>query len=257
MKKIWLTIYPGMVRLFAADQEFNVRISIGLELNNEGRALAWALDYPGCFAYGEEGPEAVIGLARELVAYEVWVNSHAGTEWVHLKNFDLRIVDTWEVYTINDQYELEEGGYAVNAWFKQDWKPLSAEEIGRGLALLRWSREDLLQVAAPLSDEQMDRMVPGERWSIRGILRHVATTEWWLMDRLGLAEGGQGLLPKDTGERLAWVRERLNTALPGLAGRDLVLGKDGEFWSPRKLLRRALWHEINHRQHIKKLLQAG
>jgi hypothetical protein len=195
-----------------------------------------------------------MGRARELVAYEAWVNRHAGEAWVQLGDFDLRIVDTWEVYTINDQYELQEGGYAVNAWFKQDWKPLSEEEIRRGLALLRWSREDLLQVAAPLSDEQMDRMVPGERWSIRGILRHVGSSEWWLLDRLGLVEGGRDALPKDTGERLVWVRDRFNAALPGLAGRDLVLGKDGEFWSPRKLLRRALWHEINHRQHILKLL---
>ena len=37
-----------------------MRISIGLELDNEGRALAWALDFPGCFAYGPQGPEAVI-----------------------------------------------------------------------------------------------------------------------------------------------------------------------------------------------------
>lgn len=232
-----------------------MRISIGLELNNEGRALAWALDFPGCFAYGAEGPDAVISLAHELVVYEDWVNRHAGAEWVKLGSFDLRIVDTWEVYTINDNYDLVDGGYAVNAWFKQDWKPLSAEEIERGLALMRWTREDLLHVAAGLSDEQMDRTYAGERWSIRGILRHVAGAEWWYMDRLGLAEGGRERLPLDTYERLTWVREQLNETLPGLAGKNLVLGKEGEFWSPRKLLRRVLWHEVDHRQHILKLLQ--
>ena len=26
---------------------------IGIENNNDDRTIAWALDYPGCFAYGE------------------------------------------------------------------------------------------------------------------------------------------------------------------------------------------------------------
>ncbi len=236
-----------------------MRISIGLELDNEGRALAWALDYPGCFAYGSEGPEAVISLARELVNYESWIAGHAqaaGQADLDLGDFDLRVVDTWQVYTINDAYDLQEGGYAVNAWFRQDWKPLTAAEIERGLDLLRWSRADLLSAAAGVDPALMDIQRPGERWSIRGILKHVAGAEWWYLDRLGLAEGGRDPLPKDAFERLAWVRERLNAALPGLAEKDLVLGKEGEFWSPRKLLRRVLWHEIDHRQHILKLIQA-
>jgi DinB superfamily len=82
----------------------------------------------------------------------------------------------------------------------------------------------------------------------------VADSEWWYLDRLDLAKGNRKSLPDDILERLAWVRERLNEALPGLDARELVIGKEGELWSPRKLLRRALWHEIDHRQHILKLL---
>jgi len=229
-------------------------ISIGLELNNEGRALAWALDFPGCFAYGQNGPEATIALARALVAYENWIARHAGPDWLVLGDFDLRIVDTWEVYTINDQYELEEGAYAVNAWFKQDWKPVSGQEVERGLDLLRWSREDLLRTVVNLNDEQLDRSYPGQRWSIRGILKHVANAEWWYLDRLNLVEGGRERLPVDLYERLTWVREQLEAALPRLIGAERVLGKEGEFWSPRKLLRRVLWHEIDHREHILQLI---
>jgi hypothetical protein len=33
-----------------------------------------------------------------------------------------------------------------------------------------------------------------------------------------------------------------------------VVGTDGEIWSPRKVLRRALWHERDHVEHIKKLI---
>lgn len=234
-----------------------MRINIGLELDNEGRALAWALDYPGCFADGEEGSDAVIALARALVSYEDWVARHGRPGWVNLEDFDLRVVETWQVYTINDDYDEIEGGYAVNAWFRHDWKPLNAEEIERGLTLLDWSREDLLRVAQPLEDRVMDLQYPGERWSIRGILRHVAGAEWWYLDRLNLVEGGRDQLPKDVFARLETVRTQLKKVLPELAGCERVLGKEGELWSPRKLLRRALWHEINHRDHILQLLSQG
>lgn len=232
-----------------------MQIRIGLELNNEGRALAWALDYPGCFAYGKDGPEAVITLAREMVVYVQWISSHSGSSWLDAEDFDLRIIETYEVFTMNDQYELEEGSYAVNAWFRHDWKPLKNHEIERGLELLLWSREDLLQTIGLLSDELLDRQYEGERWSIRGIIKHIANAEWWYLDRLNLAGNDRDKMPKDALPRLSWVREKFNLALPLLAGKDLVIGKEGEFWSPRKLLRRALWHEIDHRQHIQKLAQ--
>jgi hypothetical protein len=233
-----------------------MRIQVGLELNHEGRALAWALDYPGCFAYGAEGPEAVISLARELVAYAGWIEGHGGSRELAGGNFDLRLVETWTVFTMNDQYELEEGSYAVNAWFRDDWKPLSAGDIAHGLDLLDWSREDLLHCAAGLSPQLLDRQYAGERWSIRGILRHVANAEWWYLDRLNLISEGREEMPNEVLERLGWVRQKFTGALPLLAGKELVLGKEGEFWSPRKLLRCALWHEINHQQHILKLTTA-
>jgi hypothetical protein len=35
---------------------------------------------------------------------------------------------------------------------------------------------------------------------------------------------------------------------------DRVVGKEGELWSPRKVVRRMLWHERDHIEHIQKLL---
>ncbi|MBE0699367.1 MAG: DinB family protein [Anaerolineaceae bacterium] len=231
-----------------------MQIRVGLELDNEDRALAWALDHAGCFAYGVDGPAAVITLAREMVHYDQWIRRHLGSSWLESGDFDFRIVETWQVYTVNDQYELEEGAYAVNAWFQNDWKPLTEEEIERGLTMLEWSREDLLQIVSGLSAEQLDRQFEKERWSIRGILKHVANAEWWYLDRLNLVSNGREDMPKEPLERLDWVRQKLTAGLPLLSGKELVLGKESEFWSPRKLLRRALWHEMDHSQHIQKLL---
>ena len=229
-------------------------IRVGLELNYEGRALAWALDYPGCFAFGEEGPQAIIALAPALVRYQAWVNRKAGEPLIELGDFDLRLVDTWTVYSMDDAYEESPEGYAVNAWFKQDWKPLQAGEIERGLALLRWSRADLLALITDLSPQELDEKRAGERWSLGGIARHIANAEWWYLDRLALVSTPWESLPAELPERLAAVRANLEVVLPDLAGKALVVGKDGEFWSPRKLLRRAVEHEIDHFQHLLSLL---
>jgi len=228
-------------------------IRIGLENNFEGRSLAWALDFPGAFAYGEDGSTAMLGLPRALVQYENWANQHAGEVCLELGDFDLRLVETWQVYTIDRDFQDAAEGYEVNAFFRDDWRPLGEEEIQRGLDLLAWSRADLLSVTAELPAEKLDAAYPGERWGIRGILKHLAVAEWWYLDRLGLAQP-RGELPRDAFERLDAVRSRLREVLPTLAGAKTVLGVDGEFWSPRKLLRRALWHEMDHIAHIIRLL---
>ena len=105
-----------------------------------------------------------------------------------------------------------------------------------------------------MREETRDQQFPGERWTIRGILDHIGKAEFWYLDRLDLARS-QDELPSEPGERLNMVRQQLLTTLPKLAGSSQVVGVDGEFWSPRKLLRRAVWHERDHTAHIRKLSQ--
>lgn len=232
-----------------------MRIKIGLENNYEGRSLAWMLDYPGCFAYGKEGGEAILRAPQALLRYKEWVDSHAPDSWMKdLGDFDIHLEESFEVFTINRDFDLAGEGYEVNAWFRHDWKPLTAEDIQRGLRVLTWSREDLLELVAGLAPSQMNCEFEGERWSIAGILAHVANAEHWYLDRLGLAGTSRQELPEDVFERLGSVRQRLAIVLPTLEGSTTVLGVRGEFWSPRKLLRRAAWHEIDHIEHIFKLM---
>lgn len=232
-------------------------IYIGLENNIEGRSLAWALDYPGCFAYGQDEGEAIVRFAPAFVSYKDWVARHAnGLAWLAgLQELDFRLAEVWNTYQIDENYQVVPAGYEVNAWFRHDWRPLSDEDVERGLQLLRWSRQDLLELVDEIPPEQMDVKKEGERWSIAGILGHVGGAEWWYLSRLGLAGMSRAELPRDWRERMEVVRARLEAILPTLAGReDLVRGIDGEFWSPRKLLRRAIWHERDHWMHISRLL---
>jgi hypothetical protein len=225
---------------------------IGLENNTEGRSQAWVLGHPGCFAYGSAGDQALQAVPQAIQDYRAWISSHTTESWFP-EGDEFLLDETWECYTISDDFEIAQEGYEVNAWFRHDWKPLSKEDIQQGLLLLAWGREELLKIAGRLNLESLNRSYPGERWSISGILKHIGGAEWWYQDRLGLAFP-RSEVPDDPFQRLEKVRNNLIESLPALAGSGQVIGVSGEFWSPRKLLRRAVWHEYDHIAHIRKLL---
>lgn len=221
-------------------------IKIGLQNGFEGKSIAWVLDYPGCLAYGKDASEAIFKVPHALVAYQSWVGEHTSDSWLAgLGDFDVRLAEVLD--------EDKAVSPAIN-WFEHDALPLTQNEVERGLQVLTWLRADLLDWVKPLSDRQLDQPFEGERWSIRGILSHVAGAEFWYLDRFGVAGLQEKDLAKDVFERLAQVRERVNTALPELAGNAEVREVDGELWSGRKILRRLAWHEKDHIQHILKLL---
>ncbi len=226
---------------------------VGLENNTEGRSLAWILGHPGCFAYGKNGPEALSAAPHAVREYRQWITSHNDQSWLPGADIECQLAETWECYIMDENYHLASDGYEVNAWFRHDWLPLTEEDIQHGLLLLAWGREALMSVVSSLDDATLERTYPNERWSISGILKHIAGAEWWYMDRLGLAFP-RPEVPELEFDRLKKVRDRLVDILPGIAGSKQVVGISGEFWSPRKLLRRAVWHEYDHVAHIRKLL---
>ncbi|MGB8214420.1 MAG: DinB family protein [Anaerolineales bacterium] len=229
----------------------------GIENNNEGRTIAWALEHPGCFAYGINADGALLNLESALSKYAGWILRHDTRTWLSFSDTEIEIVvnGTWDVYYINDNLDIatEADGYSVESFFPYDWKPLTALEIKHGLEMLTWSRDDLVKSIQGLSPEKLDATYPGERWSINGILGHIAGAEWWYLDRLGLAFPREQM-PEEPLARLEKVRKHFASALFKLDEVKQVIGSDGEFWSPRKLLRRALWHERDHIEHIRKLL---
>jgi uncharacterized damage-inducible protein DinB len=230
---------------------------VGIENNNEGRSIAWALEHPGCFAYGMKGPAAVSNLEGALNKYAGWILHHEPKTWLTFSEPDIEIVvnGTWDVYYVNDDLDIasEADGYSVESFFPYDWKPLTTIEIKRGLDMLVWSRDDLLKTVQGLSQEKLNQTYTGERWSINGVLGHVGGAEWWYMERLGLAFP-RANVPEEPLARLEKVRSHFNKVLFKMDEEKQVIGVDGEFWSPRKMLRRALWHEHDHMDHIRKLV---
>jgi hypothetical protein len=231
-----------------------MQVRIGLENNNEGRSIAWALDHFGCIGYGADGQTALMAMAAAIPNYIEWLEKHTANPWFNPENIDIRLVEVVEDYFIDKEYiPIPEGKKLIKAWFKSDWKPLSQLEVEHALQILSWSRVDLLDLITPLSDEQLDRRYDSEIWSIREIAAHLAKAEWWLLDRLNRAHD-VSLIPDDAFERLVHERGWLVNTLPDLIDEQQVIGKEGEIWSPRKVVRRLCWHERDHIQHIQKLL---
>ena len=185
--------------------------------------------------------------------YNQWLIKHGlGEQAVSLEQ-SVQIDETWEVYNIDEDFAVSQDGYEVNAWFQDDWRPLTEQEIKFGIALLAASREDLLWSVSGLDEETLNRKLTGERWSIAGILNHVGNADWWYLDRLGLSFP-RAELPPEPVEWLMKARSHMLSVFPTLVDSTQVAGIDGEFWSPRKVLRRAVWHERDHTAHIRKLL---
>jgi hypothetical protein len=229
----------------------------GIENNNEGRSIGWALEHPGCFAYGINGDGALLNLETAISKYAAWILRHDTRTWLTFADSEIEIVvnGIWDVYYINDDLDkvAEADGYNVDSFFPFDWKPLTSLEIKHALDMLTWSRDDLLKSIKGVSPEKLDAKYTGERWSINGILGHLGSAEWWYLDRLGLAFP-RTELPEEPLVRLEKVRKSFASALYKLDGLNQVVGVEGELWSPRKLLRRSMWHERDHTQHILKLL---
>jgi uncharacterized damage-inducible protein DinB len=230
-------------------------LKVAIENNYENRSLAWVLDYPGCFAYGANETEALVRIPQALIAFKSWLEGYTTDSWLQdLADFDIRLVEVYTCHLLNDQYEPAAAGMEVNSWFHNDWLPLNEEEIRKGLSVIGWAHQDLYELTAALTPEQLDRAYPGERWSIREILFHVANAELYYLDRLGLTSYGKHDLPADVYQSLQFTLSQTLAALPKLSGKTDVRGLEGEFWSPRKLLRRACWHALDHCQHIHRLI---
>jgi len=235
-----------------------MRILIGVENNNEGRSVAWALEHFGCYAIGEDGQSAVVAMARSLPEYITWIEQNAEVPWFSPADIDIRLSEVFDDYYIDkhfNQVGKDEGCRLIKAFFKTDWKPLTLLDVEHILQLISWSRQELVELISVLDDDKLDKVIIDKEWTIRQIIAHLGRSEWWLVDRLGRTHPEE-LLSEDPFERLTKERGNLVEILPDLIDLQQVVGKDGEIWSPRKVLRRICWHEKDHIQQIKRLLAA-
>ncbi len=231
-------------------------LRVGIENNNDDRTIAWALEHPGCFAYGQDSAEAQHNMELAACDYAEWLRER-GMSWLPDGPLEAKVEETFDAYVLHLDPELfpKAKPVQIESFFRHDTEPLTSTDVERALKLLDWSRRDLLDTIKGLSQEKLDRTYDGERWSINGILKHIAGAEWWYQERIGFPfPEREGDLPADALGCLELVRAHFASLLPKLEGVRQVADVEGERWSPRKVLRRALWHERDHTGHIRKLL---
>ena len=207
----------------------------------EGRWIAFVSELPGCFASDADQTAALAKAPYAVADYWGWLRAHG--EVVPEEPIQTRAGEVHRAWNSAPDYE-------VNAFFAADRPPLTTDEIARALRLCEWSRADLLTAVEALSPADLAHEIE-DGWSIGRILQHVGGAEWWYLDRLGLAYP-QAEVPEDAFARLDKVRAHFRMVLPTLAGDERLADPDHELWSPRKMLRRALWHERDHIDHILK-----
>ncbi len=224
------------------------QLRIGLERNVEGRSLAWALDLPGAFAYGSDDAEALSNIPTAVEAYQAWIGWHCQESWLKTTPIKMQVLESLDSFT-NSQ------GITISALFENDRNPLPAIEIDQALQMHAWQRQDLLAGVAGLSPEVMTCMLPGQRWNINGILNHIARMETWYLRNMSLP------LPKAASpihnpfKLLEQSSELVQKYLPALEGNDEVIDQQGELWSARKVVRRLLWHQKDHTDHIQQIVE--
>ena len=219
---------------------------IAVEDMEQNHWVAWALDLPGCFSSARTQEEAEVMAPTSISQYINWLKNLGYRQLPRQDYIEVEVVETFRSY-------VSGGMYVANAFFEDDKRPLLKEDVEFGLWLLERTREDLLDAANSVAEEKFAQSIPGEvQGSIQGIVEHVAWSEWWYLDRLGLAFD-RDKMPSGVFKMLAAVRQHSQKQLASLVGVDQIITVRGEKWSPRKILRRTLWHERDHTNHIAKL----
>jgi len=224
-------------------------IRVGIEHNIEARTLAWALDFPGCFAYGADEAEALLQLPYNLLQFDYWVRLHTDQPWFELGNMDFHIDESFETFEVPFKQEP----YIVNAFFKDDLRPLTVEETEQALQVFTWQHQELLAGIEFADPAQLDLIKEGEHWSILGILRHLACAEVWYLQVLGI-EAQPPNEELSAVEKIEYSYQLVLEKLPKLTESEVVTKFSEESWTARKFVRRLLWHRRVHIDHIKKLL---
>jgi predicted RNase H-like HicB family nuclease/uncharacterized damage-inducible protein DinB len=216
---------------------------LGVEDIEPNHWVTWVLELPGCFSKARTREDAIANAPSRIAQYFEWLASYGCESPHHPDKIEVEVGESWDSF-------ISEDDYIVNAFFEDDRRPLSGDDVAHVMKLLEYTRKDLLQVIRQISPAQLDKPIEGEvQGTIRGVLKHIATAERWYFDRLNLAFDRKEM-PEDVIDMLDKVRTYTRHKLPQLVGDTRITEKVGEHWSARKLVRRTLWHERAHTEQI-------
>ncbi len=228
---------------------------------DHGRTGAWLLDLPGAFTWGETREMALARTTSAAHRFADWLAEH-GEDAMPLPIAAPEVVDEVAAFTLPD-------GYEVNATFDADEHRVDPDEIETALRRLAYARSDLLSVvdrvrAFESDGGELPREKRGDEAKATGaddgkdldqILRHLAGAETWFVSRLDPTARFNGSRD-DISDYLRASREFLADSLRRLQAADVEPRTDskGERWTLAKVVRRALYHSLDHLDELDRRL---
>lgn len=221
---------------------------VGIEDVEPNNWAAYIFEWPGCCSRGRTRDQALDGVASAIEEMRSRLKNTNVDTSANQSPFTIKIAEEYQSFKSSPDY-------IVNAFFENDKIPLDKSDLDYAETIFALNRKDLLDVISGLSDDILDRPVDGEvQGNIRHIIKHIGTAEWWYWDRLNLAFPREKRPDDDIFKLLDTVRKFTLENLPGIIGSDQQTCRSEEYWSLRKLLRRAVWHERVHTLQIKRYL---
>jgi len=225
-----------------------MNLHLDVEDMEPGNWVAWVFEFPGCYSRATTREEAIKAIPNTVEELFARLSKLGLVEFEISPPFEIVIAEEFRSFNSSPDY-------LVNAFFENDRIPLSEKDIEYARSLLGLNRHELLSIISELPAAILDRQIAGEvQQNIRGIVRHIATAEWWYWDRFSMAFP-RSERPDDLFELLEKIRNYTLQRLPELIGSTQTEVRSGEEWSPRKLLRRAIWHERVHTLQIVRYLR--
>lgn len=235
-----------------------------------GRTGCWMLDWPGCFTWADTVEAALARVPSAVGGFVDWLLDHGDTA---------PFPESGETVVVEEVRATRDNGYERNATFEADRRAVAGDEFEAILRRLGFAREDLDSLAdrvaaferehGPLPAARADlgraarpptadRLGVPEVRTADAVLRHVAGAEVWLTSRLEREARYEG--PSRDGE----IREYLGATRASAVERVRALhrrdpageGTDGkgETWTLAKVLRRLLYHSLDHLSELDRRL---
>ena len=212
-----------------------------------GRVGAWLLDMPGAFGWARSRALARSQSLSVAGRFREWAGEHG--EPVALP--PLRGVEVVEEVPAARRPD----GSERNATFGRDHRAVPAEELETTIRRAAHARDDFCVILGRVQQHELRRgplPTDGERQERTGdaLARHVGSAEIWLASRLDSSVRYDG--PPQDGDRdafLAATRSYALERLRALHALDPALERTdgkGETWTMAKVLRRVLYHSLDH-----------
>jgi len=200
----------------------------------EGGYLAHVPALVGCVARGDTKEETLAKLYESIDAY---------TELMARRGIRMPPMDEVEL-------DVEE---TQSSTYPPDYEPLTDADVRELEARAGAVRQELLDEVAALPEGGLDWQADDDDWQLWHVLAHVSGADVWYATRLEKSAMDALRYRLDATRRL--VVDRLRS-MPE-TDRARVTTHNGEDWTPRKVARRVIEHELEHIDHLRQIVAAN